>query len=586
MPSLPHASSSELPDPPANDRGLIDSVDAVSWVYDTSESRFTFVSPQCAAFGYPLWAWLEKGFWPRILHPEDRHAALVPDEESDRMARGRQIHCRIRRASGAYRWIVAVIGRPSTANGKTLLRGMLVDINDRIEAERRLAEEEVQRSRQAREAMARTLDELRETSDRASAMALEAALASSAKSSFLAAMSHEIRTPMTAILGYADLLAEEGDRLRAPVQRLDHIDTIKRNGEHLLALINDILDLSKIEAGKMSVERLRVPPARLLQDLSLLMSVRAQAKSIALDVACETAIPETIESDPLRLRQILVNIVGNAIKFTDRGGVRVRLAFERRDQAPFLRCTVEDSGIGMTPEQIAGLFQAYQQASLTTARERGGTGLGLTISRQLARLLGGDIEVTSKRGVGTRFTLRVATGPLDGIPFITPEQAAGTLHERPEVVTINGRPLADQRILLVEDGVDNRRLIEHLLTKAGATVTTAEHGKAALALIPETLSGQADDEPFDVILTDMLMPEMDGYTFARELRARGWRGRIVALTANAMQGDAERCHAAGCDGYASKPVDRVELLRHCRVEQPVREADDQRGDCERRRRAA
>ncbi len=571
MPSPSHASSSDPTDPSLNDRVLIDSVDAVSWVFDASESRFSFVSPQCAAFGYPLWAWLEKGFWPRILHPEDRHASLVPDDAAESTTGGRNVHCRIRSASGAYRWVVAIMSRPSTASGRTILRGMLVDITDRVEAERRFAAEEIERSRQAREAMARTLDELRETSDRASAMALEAAIASSAKSAFLATVSHEIRTPMTAILGYADLLAEEGDRLRAPVQRLDHIDTIKRNGEHLLALINDILDLSKIEAGKMTVERLRVPPARLLQDLSLLMSVRAQAKSIALDVACETPIPETIESDPLRLRQILVNIVGNAIKFTDRGGVRVRLALERRDQAPFLRCTVEDSGIGMSAEQIAGLFQAYEQTSLTTARERGGTGLGLTISRQLARLLGGDITVESKPGIGTRFTVRIATGAIDGVRLISPEEAAGTLLERPELVSIEGRPLEGRRILLVEDGIDNRRLIEHLLRKAGAQVTTAEHGKAALGYIPDRLSpdfhpGSGPREPFDVILTDMLMPEMDGYALTRALRERGWTGRIVALTANAMQGDADRCRAAGCDGYATKPIDRAELIRQCRFD--------------------
>jgi PAS domain S-box-containing protein len=578
MSTLPHTGPSGPNEPQVGFRDLIESVDAVSWVFDLSAGRFTYVSPQCAKFGYPTWVWLEAGFWQRIVHPEDRDTCLAPPAESGDATRARQIHCRIRKASGSYRWIAAVIATPKLVDGQRLLRGMLVDITERIEIERRGAEA----------TMARTLEELRETTDRASAMAVESALASQAKSAFLATMSHEIRTPMTAILGYADLLAEEGDRLRAPVQRLDHIDTIKRNGEHLLALINDILDLSKIEAGKMTVERVPVRPARLLQDLSLLMSVRAQSKSLALAITCETPIPETIESDPLRLRQILVNLVGNAIKFTDAGGVRVRAGFEQEASGPRLRFTVEDSGVGMSKEQIARLFQPYEQASLTTARERGGTGLGLTISRQLARLLGGEIEVTSAPGVGTRFTLRVAAGSIGGVRFITPDEAANALHDRPEIVSIEGRPLDGRRVLLVEDGIDNRRLIEHLLRKAGAEVTTAEHGKAALALIPERLTAGGADEPFDVILTDMLMPEMDGYDFTRSLRARGWTGRVVALTANAMQGDADRCREVGCDGYATKPIDRSELIRHCR-ESPQRDAlrgEALRGESPQPRRAA
>jgi PAS domain S-box-containing protein len=407
--------------------------------------------------------------------------------------------------------------------------------------------------------------------DRAARMAEDARAraeeASRAKSEFLANMSHEIRTPMTAILGYTDLLADEGDRTFDPGQRREYIDTIRRNGEHLLALINGILDLSKIEAGKMGVERIEMSPCQVLEDVEALMRVKAMDKGITLSLVRETAIPSVIRSDPVRVRQVVMNLVGNAVKFTEAGQVRIRAALEDGGgSGPFLRVRVEDSGIGMTPDQVERLFEAFAQADASTTRRFGGTGLGLRISRSLVGLLGGDISVASEPGRGSAFTARIPTGPLDGVAMVAPgDQPHAVRASAPAAPT--GGELAGVRVFLAEDGADNQRLITFHLRKAGAEVTVFAHGLAALEAM--TVDGTADgalmDPPAcDVVVTDMQMPEMDGYTFATLLRRKGWSRRIIALTAHAMTGDEERCLAAGCDAYASKPIDRARLVEVCR----------------------
>jgi PAS domain S-box-containing protein len=400
-------------------------------------------------------------------------------------------------------------------------------------------------------ALERANESLEEYSRRAEA-------ATRAKSEFLANMSHEIRTPMTAILGFADVLLGEPDLVRAPPERVEAIRTIQRNGEYLLQLINDILDLSKIEAGKLEIEKMSCSPREVLGDLSSLMQVRADAKGISLNIGVEGPIPERIQSDPTRLRQILINLVSNAVKFTESGGVRTvaRLA-HGPDRESLLEFHVTDTGIGMTEEQVGKLFQPFTQADSSTTRKFGGTGLGLTISKRLAEALGGDITVLSEPGLGSTFTLTVATGSLEGVRLIddadweaTPESPKPT----PEpVATI--RPGC--RILLAEDGPDNQRLIGFMLRKAGAEVTIAENGQAASE---RALHAWQSDAPFDVVLMDMQMPVMDGYTATRQLRAAGYDGPIIALTANAMDGAQEKCLASGCNDYASKPIQRERLF--------------------------
>ena len=382
--------------------------------------------------------------------------------------------------------------------------------------------------------------------------------ATRAKSEFLANMSHEIRTPMTAILGYADLLLdEEGIENGSPSTGDRIVETIKRNGEHLLGLINDILDLSKVEAGKMQIEPVRCSPCELVADVVSLMRVRATAKHLKLESDLTPPLPETILTDPLRLRQVLVNLVGNAIKFTDQGEVRIAVRLTEDSGQPRLRFDVTDTGIGMDEEQIGRLFQAFSQVDNSSERKFGGTGLGLCISKRITEAMGGKIEVHSTPGKGSTFSVTIDPGPLDGIRMIenTHEALLGcppvVATEIPSKIELHGR------VLLAEDGPDNQRLIAFLLKKAGAEVKVAENGQIAY---DEALAAITQGTPFGVILMDMQMPVMDGYTATQQLREQGYTGPIVALTANAMAEDCQKCLDAGCDDYATKPIDRQKLL--------------------------
>ncbi|MFQ5463819.1 MAG: ATP-binding protein, partial [Phycisphaerae bacterium] len=387
----------------------------------------------------------------------------------------------------------------------------------------------------------------------------KAELASQAKTDFLANMSHEIRTPMTAIIGFAETLRDDGDLSLPPRQRIEAIETIRRNGAYLLGLINDILDMSKIEAGKMAVERIGCSIVEIVADAHTLMKVRTDAKNLALNVEYIGAIPETIESDPIRLKQILINLLGNAIKFTEEGGVRLVVRFEPDDTDPCMQFDVIDTGVGMTPEQAAGLFQPFNQADTSTTRRFGGTGLGLTISKHFAELLGGDITIVSSTpGVGTHFRLTIATGPLHGVRMIHPSEVApaSRAHDIGSASSTAEKPLAC-RILLAEDGPDNQRLVSLVLERAGAQVTLAENGRLA---VEAARAAQDRAEPFDVILMDMQMPVLDGYGATAELRAGGYEGPIIALTAHAMASDRQKCLDAGCDDYRTKPIDRTKLI--------------------------
>jgi signal transduction histidine kinase/ActR/RegA family two-component response regulator len=399
-------------------------------------------------------------------------------------------------------------------------------------------------------------DELRQALATAEAATL-------AKSQFLANMSHEIRTPMTAILGFAETLLEPD---LPEAERREAVYTIRRNGEYLLALINDILDLSKVEAGKLEIEQVRCSPCKVLAEVASLMGVRAKAKGLALQIAYTGAVPETIRSDPTRLRQILINLVGNAVKFSEAGTILIVVHFESAP-APQLEFAVVDSGVGMTREQMARLFRPFTQADASTTRRFGGTGLGLTIAKRLAQALGGDIDVWSEPGHGSVFRMSVATGPVDGVKMLDDPLAATAVSPRadeaPEQPSAAG-PLAC-RILLAEDGPDNRRLITRLLEKAGAVVTTVENGQLA---VNAALAARENGAPFDIILMDMQMPVVDGYAATAQLRQHGYTGVVIALTAHAMEAARNECLKAGCDDYASKPIDRKRLmdtiLRHLR----------------------
>jgi signal transduction histidine kinase/CheY-like chemotaxis protein len=385
--------------------------------------------------------------------------------------------------------------------------------------------------------------------------------ANAAKSAFLANMSHELRTPMTAIVGFAEALKEgyDGGDAGNPAEQREHADTIIRNGHYLVGLINDILDLSKVEAGKLVVEQVTCEPAQILAEVESLVRVRARAKGVRLTFEYETALPETVQSDPTRLRQILINLLGNAIKFTEVGDVRLisRVA-TKPDDTPLLEFDVVDTGLGMTPEQTHDLFEPFSQADATTTRKYGGSGLGLAISRRLANALGGDVTlVETSPGVGSRFRASVATGPLDGVHMLEQPSKSRSI-KAPASVVRSPEPSALQcRILLAEDGPDNQRLIAHVLRKAGAEVTVVGNGRLAVDAALDTHEASV---AFDCILMDMQMPVMDGYEATRVLRRHGYTKPIIALTAHAMTSDRQKCLDAGCDEYTTKPINRAALI--------------------------
>ena len=310
--------------------------------------------------------------------------------------------------------------------------------------------------------------------------------------------------------------------------------------------------------------RVACSPVQVVTDVIDLMRVRAEAKGLALEAACHGPIPRTIESDPTRLRQILLNLIGNAIKFTERGGVKIGMSLEAGPDGsePRLRIVVEDSGIGVAPEQGRTLFDPFTQADTSTTRRFGGTGLGLTISRRFARMLGGDITLTSEPGKGSAFAVTVATGALDGVPMFDPPApgAASFPVPRPAAAAAEGRRAArldGVSILLVEDTPDSRLFIRRQLERARARVETAGDGRTA---VDRALAGQRSGPAFDVILMDVQMPVMDGLEATRELRREGYDGPIIALTASAMRGDRERCLEAGMNAYVVKPIDMPELF--------------------------
>lgn len=377
-----------------------------------------------------------------------------------------------------------------------------------------------------------------------------AEVASRTKSSFLANVSHEVRTPLTAILGFADLL-EEGELDHE--EREDAIARIRQSGRHLLAIINDVLDISKVEAGKMTVERHACSPSRVLLEIRDLIGPKAEAKGIHLDFHLEGPLPLVIESDPVRLKQVIVNLVDNAVKFTHFGHVRVLIHCDVAKEKLYL--SVIDEGIGIPAEALASIFEPFVQADSSCARKYGGTGLGLSIARQVARLLGGDLSATSVEGHGSIFDVFVSTGPLEGIPMLD------AIDWRAPCATPRIRqghvPRLHGRVLVVEDGIDNQRLLEHQLKKAGADVVVVEDGKAAIDAVRDSEMG---GRPFDLVLMDMQMPVMSGYDATKRLRELEYRLPVIALTAHAMEGEREKCLAAGCDAYLTKPIDRRRLL--------------------------
>lgn len=457
--------------------------------------------------------------WVDAIHVEDRERAVARWQHSLRTGKKHHVELRVRSGkSGKYRWhITRAVPIRDDDGSITRWYGTCTDIH-----------EQKLHQRQLNQALH------------------EAAQANVAKSQFIANMSHEIRTPMTAVLGYAELLTSK----ETDPEKLEYLRTIRRNGMFLTDIINDILDLSKIEAGKLDITLQPIKPDAIVFDVHSMMHVRAVEKQLDFDIEFRSKIPKSIKTDPKRLRQILINLVGNAIKFTPSGSVKLLVRFEKGQMI----YEVVDTGIGISKQHQSRLFEAFSQGDASVDREYGGTGLGLAISQRLAKMLGGQIEVESSPEKGSLFRTRIEVGEVREGDLIYASKDA-----------IQSTPEADQklaalscRVLVVDDRRDIRMLAGHLLRRAGADVEFAEDGLEGTEIIKSSLGSP---KTFDIILMDMQMPRMDGYRAAAVLREMGYDRPIIALTADAMQGDMDRCITSGCNSYLSKPIDAKELIR-------------------------
>jgi PAS domain S-box-containing protein len=558
-----------------------------NWSYDLGTSTIEWSSQVFALYGRDPRDGTP-GFEEHLRDFTDESAARLLEAVTMALTDGTpySLLLETRRRANGVRWIRADSRLRRDARGVISgLFGTVIDVTADIEREEalRLARAEAEAASQR---LLETNRILEQATARANDMAAQAEMASYAKSEFLANMSHEIRTPLTAILGYTDLLRDDLVITHATARQLDAVDTIRRAGEHLLTVINDVLDLSKIEAGRLVVESVDTSLPALLLEVDGLMQSRVAGKGVLLRTRIASPVPDRIRTDPTRLRQILMNIVGNAAKFTEVGAIDVTVSVTpARDEweSDRLRLTIADTGPGMTPAQAAMLFQPFTQADASVTRRHGGTGLGLTICRRLAELMDGRVSLErTAPGEGATFAIDLPLEPsddavlIDALPEAGPSLATALLRPRGRDTAPAGGPAVGitlrGRILLAEDGPDNQRLIRHHLQSAGADVTVVEHGALALERLDEAA---AAGTPFDLLVTDMQMPVMDGYTLARTLRARGDRLPIVALTAHAMAEDRIRCLEAGCDDYASKPIDRPVLLATCaRWLAPEREPAD------------
>jgi signal transduction histidine kinase/CheY-like chemotaxis protein len=537
-----------------------------TWEYTIGDATVRVSDQWCALHGLPAGSRLTSDECQSLLEPESRTRMREAAEASVKTGMPWDLEVTLLPVEGR-RIIARSLGRADAdEHGRLRFWGAMQDITEQAEARAEL--EAARESAQA---------------------------ANRAKSAFLANMSHEIRTPMTAILGFVELVQEQGDVVD-PAMRDEAMDTIRRNGEHLLTILNDILDLSKIEAGQLSMERIDASIPALLTQVTTLMQAPAVERGLALRTVYDTPLPRVVRTDPVRLRQIVANLVGNAVKFTETGSVTLHVRYTPgEDRTGTLEIAVRDTGIGMTDKQVARIFTAFSQADDSMTRRFGGTGLGLTISSSLARMLGGDIDVASRPGEGSTFTARVQVDVDADVLMVPPEDhadagsastpetttadpaPADTTPAAPAVAVVaaameqdreatpaepldlGARPLRGVRVLVAEDGPDNQRLLRHVLTRVGADVTTVENGRLAVEAVVSCDIG----EQFDLILMDMQMPVLNGYRATSELRRLGHTLPIIAVTAHAMTDDRWKCLDAGCDDYVTKPINHRQLVTAC-----------------------
>lgn len=377
---------------------------------------------------------------------------------------------------------------------------------------------------------------------------LRAEAESRSKSEFLAHLSHELRTPLSAILGFTELLINSSQT----EENLSHLNIVHRNGKHLLGLLNDILDLSKIEAGKLDLEIQPVKLIPFMADIYSLMYTAAMDKNLRFNLEAMGQLPETIYTDPMRLRQVLLNLIGNAIKFTHDGFVNILISVVYKDTRPMIAFEVRDSGIGINTANINAIFKPFVQIKHARAQTRTGTGLGLAISQQLVQHLGGEIQVSSEENVGSCFSFTIDPGNLADVPF-----RELSLHT--DIEKANIAPLAQfsGRILVVDDLRDIRALVGHYMKRCGLDVEYASNGFEAVKKI---LQASRDNQAFDLVFMDIHMPVKDGISAAREIRNLGFSCPLIALTAAHMKGDQDLYIDSGFNASLSKPIDQAQMI--------------------------
>ena len=441
--------------------------------------------------------------------------------------------------------------------------GLLADrynqLGQSLETMYRTLETEVQKRtrelEQANEHLQHKIHECRVAEEQATVLAHEAMAASRAKSEFLANMSHELRTPMNSIVGFSDILeaAELTDEHRG------YVKMICSSSHALLTLIQDLLDFSRIEAGKLDILPMEFSIGDMMAEIDSMMRPTAIKKGIAFEILQCDMIGATLRTDRIRLRQCLLNLVSNALKFTESGHVFVNIELEEGSDDNWIRFDVEDTGIGIAPGKLEMIFDSFTQADGAMSRKYGGTGLGLAITQKLAELIDGRLDVTSDEGVGSVFSIRIPAC----VQVADNDEKVWNKYEAIDTLALEiidddnttqrekGSNMSSGKILVAEDNPSNQKLMTILLQKMGMDVTIADDGQIAI--------DKCQDESFDLILMDMQMPNVNGYEATRTLRSRGVKTPIIAVTANAMMGDEEKCLEAGCDGYISKPIDRVKL---------------------------
>ncbi|MFZ4573053.1 MAG: response regulator [Phycisphaerales bacterium] len=378
-----------------------------------------------------------------------------------------------------------------------------------------------------------------------------------ARDELLASMSHELRTPMMAILGFLGLLEDQG---LPEEDRRTYLRTIYLNAQHLLALLNDALDYSKIEAGVLTLEAVPSSPVDVLGDVAMLMGPKARKKGLVFELELTSDLPERVSIDATRLRQILLNLVGNAVKFTQKGGVRLFASFQPADDQDGARLhfEVHDTGVGMTPSMLDALNSRADRAAWADRRGPG-MGLGLSLASRLSQMLGGSLTIASSIGEGTTIAIELSAPHPEG-RMVRPTIATEPAKEPARNAPVHTSPLVGH-ILVVEDSIDNQRLISLHLRRAGCHVEVANNG---LDAIERHAAAEATGRHFDLVLMDMQMPEMDGYETTRRFRAAGMMYPILAFTAHNLASDRARCLEAGCDDYACKPMDAASLIGYCR----------------------